>query len=701
MTRLNPVKISCRKGGVQYLDRSLEGFRPDISYITKVKKKLQLAFGLHIPLNLAVSTEHNNESVFSARALMVAEPITSGWYMIEAKSDHTAIGMLIKLEALDTAKTANDETTELAGWNTIQLGTTATSRRILYLQSSCNQIKLTSDMEGVNANALAIHLTRLTERFASSRLKSALQKLRANTDSQLSTRHLYEIYRSYCPTPTIDESYASRNRKETPLEHSPAATLQILKQWQEILTVLTINTKNDLPAPEEINTPFVLIADKDVKLTTAINDFMRCVIRDSGVTQLWYSDHEHVKPCGKTIHPCYKPAWNPGLLQHGNYIGALIVCRKELFNLVGGVNNQAGQSVIYDFLLKASARLKHDHVSRVPFMVYQLPASDYRYPHGFFAKDDDCRVLRSNVQNIATPDSKVISGPYANTYAIEYNLPDRIPSVEIIIPTRDRSDLLETCVNSVFLLTDYPNFQITVVDNDSCEDATFEFHESMSVRKNYRIVEHPGTFNYSAINNAAVKGSTADIVLLLNNDTEVTQPNWLKRMVLEALQPDVACVGAKLFYGNGLTQHAGMIIGMQGVAGHINRFSRASEDGYAGSMKLSADYSAVTAACLAIRRSVFNSLKGFDEHNLTVAFNDVDFCLRAREAGYRNRFLADVELIHHESVSRGKDDTPEKKARFQNEVEYMKTRHQEYIADDPAWNPNFLRCCNIPSLARI
>ena len=226
------------------------------------------------------------------------------------------------------------------------------------------------------------------------------------------------------------------------------------------------------------------------------------------------------------------------------------------------------------------------------------------------------------------------------------------------------------------------------MDNDSSEASFFSFQKSLEDDARVSFMPFPGPFNYSAINNAAVHASSSDIVVLLNNDTEVIDGHWLEDLVSQARQTTTGCVGARLLYANSRVQHAGIVMGMKGLAGHVNRFASDRDSGYLHKLSIAHQTSAVTAACLAIRRDVFINCGGFDEEGLQVAFNDVDLCLRVAAHGYDNVLLPFVTLLHHESVSRGADDSTEKAARFKRECETLRKRWLSVIDADPYWNPN-------------
>jgi len=283
----------------------------------------------------------------------------------------------------------------------------------------------------------------------------------------------------------------------------------------------------------------------------------------------------------------------------------------------------------------------------------------------------------------------VLNGPLDNTAKVDYPLPSPQPLVSLLIPTKDRLDLVRTCVESILQKTTYAPFEILILDNASVEVETLNyFAEIVKVDARVRVIRDERPFNFSAINNLGVKESRGALIGLINNDIEVISPEWLTEMVRLATQKDIGCVGAKLYYPSHKIQHAGVVLGILGVAGHSHKNFSRHDDGYFGRLKLPQAMSAVTAACLLVRREVYDEVHELDEENLKVAFNDVDFCLKVRFAGYRNVWTPYAELYHHESVSRGLEDTPEKKARFEKEVLFMKSKWGDVLLKDPYYNPN-------------
>ena len=257
-----------------------------------------------------------------------------------------------------------------------------------------------------------------------------------------------------------------------------------------------------------------------------------------------------------------------------------------------------------------------------------------------------------------------------------------------IIPTRNGLAVLRPCLSSLLSLTRYPDFEVLVIDNGSDDQATLAYLSQLERKGRIRVLRDPSPFNYSALNNRAVEEVSGELICLLNNDIEVIDPEWLEELVVQALRPGIGAVGARLLYPNRTLQHAGVLLGVGGVANHAHLGMQADRPGYFFRAQLVQEMSAVTGACLLVRREYYQAVGGLDEINLTVAFNDVDFCLKLRELGLCNLYTPFSVLIHHESVSRGRDEQPEQAARFAKEVAWMQERWASVLKWDPAYNPN-------------
>ena len=273
-------------------------------------------------------------------------------------------------------------------------------------------------------------------------------------------------------------------------------------------------------------------------------------------------------------------------------------------------------------------------------------------------------------------------------YRVRYPIPSPAPLVSIIIPTRNGANFLKTCIDSILVKTLYSPYEIIVIDNQSDKEDALAYLKFLEREKLAAVIKYDAPFNYSAINNFAVLQSKGSLICLMNNDIEVISKDWLNEMVAQASRPEIGAAGPMLYYPDDTIQHAGVILGLGGVAGHIYTGYARGSCGYKNHACLVQNLSAVTAACLVVRKDVFQEVGGLDEINLPVAFNDIDFCLRLLEKGYRNLWTPFVELYHHESATRGYEDTPEKIKRFQNEISYMQERWGDLLKYDPAYNPN-------------
>ena len=406
-------------------------------------------------------------------------------------------------------------------------------------------------------------------------------------------------------------------------------------------------------------------------------------------TDLIYSDEDKIDEEGERYNPYFKPDWDPDLLGSQNYFSHLGVYRLSLVREVGGFRTGLEGSQDYDLVLRCQARTRK--VRHIPHVLYHWRAIPGSAAASTDAKDYAQtaaeRALRDHFASV-DPRIRVEPGLFPTTYRARRPLPDPAPLVTVIIPTRDSVDILRRCLESIFLKTRYPSFELLIVDNQSSEPATLAYFDELRSAHKARILSYPKAFNFSAINNFAAREAHGEVLCLLNNDVEVIGAGWLEEMVAQAVREDIGAVGAKLLYPDDTIQHAGVVTGLFGVAGHINRNIPRQHPGYFGRAQMIQQMSVVTAACLAIRKSVYEKLGGLDAEHLPVAFNDVDFCLRLLDAGYRNLYTPFAELYHHESYTRGSDTTPERKARFAREMDYMQQRWGQVLQQDRAYNPN-------------
>jgi GT2 family glycosyltransferase len=403
---------------------------------------------------------------------------------------------------------------------------------------------------------------------------------------------------------------------------------------------------------------------------------------------LIYSDEDKLDETGRRVDPCFKPDWSPDTLRSYNYICHLLVLRRTLIESLGGVREGFDGAQDYDLVLRASEQARR--IVHVPKVLYHWRM--HRQSTAFDTKsktyivEAGCKALTEHLERMRTP-ARVLPTSLAGAYRVIYHLPNQ-PLVSILIPNHDSAAMLARCVESLGR-TSYANYELVILENNSKLSETFDYYRQIERQGNVRIVTWNKPFNYASVNNFGATKAAGDVLLFLNNDVEVINPDWLEWMVKHALRPEVGVVGAKLLYADDTIQHAGIVVGMGGVAGHVHlRFPRDAE-GYMQRLRVTHNCAAVTGACLMSRRDVFEKAGGFDE-SFVLAFNDVDLCLQIQALGYRVIWTPEAELYHLESKTRGYEDTPEKQARFSREYKLFVTKWGQYLkTGDPYYNPNF------------
>jgi len=432
---------------------------------------------------------------------------------------------------------------------------------------------------------------------------------------------------------------------------------------------------------------FVSLLDHDDELRPHALAYVALELNRFPDADLIYSDEDKLNEEGRRYDPYFKPDWNPDLFFSQNFICHLGVYRATQVREVGGFRIGYEGSQDWDLAMRVIERIPPGHIRHIPRILYHwravqgstaIQVSEKNYSVTAAEKVVADHFERAGIKTVLTPTKK-------HYWRVHYPLPSPAPSVTLIIPTRNRGNLLRSCIASILERTAYPDYKILVVDNNSDEPETCAYLDELRRHPRCRVLTFPGPFNFSAINNFAVSQTDSPLVGLLNNDLEIINGEWLDEMASHAVRPEIGAVGAKLYYPDGRIQHAGVITGIGGIAGHaLKGFPREYSHSRAS---LVHNVSAVTAACLVIRKAVYLEAGGLDE-NIAVAFNDVDFCLKVQSLGYRNLYTPFAELIHHESASRGAENTPEKVCRFQREIELLKTRWGSRLANDPAYNPN-------------
>ena len=407
-----------------------------------------------------------------------------------------------------------------------------------------------------------------------------------------------------------------------------------------------------------------------------------------------YSDEDKLSSNGERITPHFKPRFNPDLLLSQNYIAHLLVAKTSEIRAIGAFREGLEGSQDHDLALRLTERLKPAQIVHIPHILYhwrESAASTAANPEAKGYTAEAGRRAVADALKRRGEDAAVEHSPHIpNAYRVRRRVDEDGPLVSLIIPTRDGLKLLRTCVESIRDNTSYRNFEIIIVDNGSAETETLEYLDRGQADGRFRVVRDDRPFNFSALNNLGAQHAGGELLGLINNDIEVTSGDWLGEMVSHAVREEIGCVGARLLYPDGTLQHAGVVTGIGGVAGHSHKRMRTDKPGYFGRPHLTQSISAVTAACLLVRKSIYESLGGLEEQ-LAVAFNDVDFCLRVREQGFRNVYTPYAELIHHESVSRGSDLMPANTPVFDREAVFMRERWGAVLDDDPYYSPHLTR----------
>ncbi len=405
--------------------------------------------------------------------------------------------------------------------------------------------------------------------------------------------------------------------------------------------------------------------------------------------RVMYSDEDKIDLNGRRSDPYFKSDWNIDLFYSQNMFSHLGVVQADLLRDVGGFRLGFEGSQDYDLILRCIERIAPEQIFHISRVLYHWRVHPESTAHSSDAKPyaqlAGERALNEHFQRAGIQGNITFIG---HGYQARYDLPDPLPLVSLIIPTRNGLALLRQCINSILSATTYWNYEIIIVDNGSDEPETLAYLASFDGLPGMRVIRDDREFNYSALNNLAVNEAQGELVALINNDIEVIAPNWLSEMVSIALQPGVGAVGARLWYPDKTLQHGGVVLGVGGVASHSHKMLAKGQHGYFGRANLIQSFSAVTAACLVVRKDRYQAIGGLNEINLKVAFNDVDFCLRLRESGLRNVWTPYADLFHHESATRGNDASPEKQERFNSEIRYMLARWGELLPFDPAYNPN-------------
>ena len=438
---------------------------------------------------------------------------------------------------------------------------------------------------------------------------------------------------------------------------------------------------------------FVALLDHDDELTEHALYMVAEALNQNKDLDVIFSDEDKINEQGTRHGPHFKPGWNRALFYCQNYVSHLGVYRTSILKDIGGFRLGYEGSQDYDLALRAIEKTTDERIHHIPHILYHWRAisgsTALCIDEKSYAVEAGRKALKSHLDRIGVK-ADVVPSEISMHHRAVYELPKKLPLISVIIPTRDQVEVLKTCVDGLLHKTDYDNLEVIIMDNGSEAPETMAYFAELKKDKRVQVIRHDAPFNYSELNNIAAKKAKGDYYLLLNNDIEPINREWLTEMLRQMIFEDVGIVGAKLYYPNKTLQHAGVVMSTIGIADHLFRFLTPDDFGYFARTKMSQEFMAVTAACMLVKKSVFEELNGLDEENLAVAFNDVDFCLRAYEAGYRIVYTPFANLTHHESLSRGAEEGLDKVKRFKRETTYIWNRWKDFIENDPYLNPNFI-----------
>lgn len=436
--------------------------------------------------------------------------------------------------------------------------------------------------------------------------------------------------------------------------------------------------------------PYVALLDHDDLLREHALLLVAEALVRAPQAEVVYSDEDKLAIDGLRCDPYFKPDWNPELLLAQNYLCHLVTYRTERVRACGGFRVGFEGAQDHDLALRCTEGLAPAQIVHIPHVLYHwrqhAGSTAGRNAAKPYAQEAGLRAVREALARRAM-DAQVELDAHG-WYAVRLAAPVPEPRVSIIVPTRDGSTTLPRCFDSLVGKTRYGAWELLVIDNGSRDPAFLAELQRMASHPQVRVQRDDSPFNYAALNNRAVSQVDSEFVVLLNDDTEVLSPDWLSQLVGWAAQPGVGAVGARLWYPDGTLQHAGVVLGIGDVAGHAHRDLQRKDAGSKGRAVTLQNFSAVTAACLAVRRDHYLRVGGMDAASLAVAYNDVDFCLKLRQVGLRNVWVPTIELVHHESISRGSDRNAARRERCEREAAVMHRRWQPLLARDPAYNPN-------------
>lgn len=435
---------------------------------------------------------------------------------------------------------------------------------------------------------------------------------------------------------------------------------------------------------------YIALLDHDDELTPDALYEVASLINRKPETDVIYSDEDKIDAQGKRHSPFFKPDWSPDTFLSLMYTCHLGVYRSALVRRIGGFREGFEGSQDYDLMLRITEHTeKICHIPKILYHWRSIPESSATsFKSKDYAQNTGLRAIKEALERRGEAAMVEPVAGLLGRYLVRYHLQNN-PLISIIIPTRDLPEILGNCLRSIFQITAYDRFEVIIIDNDSRDPETEKLFHSWREREpsRFRVVPLSINFNFPALVNEGVRHAQGDLVLLMNNDIEVISEEWLTDMAAQAMRIRVGAVGVKLLYPDNTVQHAGVVLGVGGIAGHSHKYFANDHPGYFDRLRITANCAAVTGACLMVNKAKFLEVGGFDEA-LPVAFNDVDFCIKLLKAGYYNLCISHLMLYHHESKTRGPEDTVEKQIRFKGEIELMEERWGDLLKKDPFYSPH-------------
>ncbi|AFX98379.1 glycosyl transferase 2 family protein [Candidatus Endolissoclinum faulkneri L2] len=436
---------------------------------------------------------------------------------------------------------------------------------------------------------------------------------------------------------------------------------------------------------------WIVLLDHDDELTIDALYRIAASLEDDSEADIIYSDEDKIDENGQVFDPYFKPEWSPELFLSQNMINHLVAYRRSLVQKAGQFRKGFEGSQDYDMAFRVLELTNPNRIRHIPIVLYHWRAITGSVALNCYAKPHHCKAARKAIMEHMERcgiKAKVIPGIDGLSHRVVPALPTQKPHISIIVLTRDRVDMMRVLIEGLLNKTSYKNWDLIIVNNKSKQESTLRYLAEIKKDTRITILQNEEPFNFSRLNNLAVSKSSGPLILLLNNDVEPINKEWLEEMIRQIQLPDIGAVGAKLYYPDDTIQHIGVTTGIGGVAGHFNKHLPRAAPGYFNRAQIIHNVTAVTGACLLTTHSIYKQIGGMNEKNLKVAFNDVDLCLKIRDAGYRILVTPYAELYHHESASRGFEDNIKKQKRFCSEKQWMQNQWGKILDYDPYFNPN-------------